>query len=107
MSRKHSLFASDTVLLQKQEVSQQNAQIMVMPETRISLKDEWLEAFWCDRCQETKWYHIQKQDNCTYKVSAAPSELGQQAVGTIHLQGNPCVSEFTNRYARMGGYKGS
>jgi uncharacterized protein YjcR len=86
VSRKHSLFASHTASLQKKEVSQQNAQIMVMLETIISLKDEWLEAFWCDRCQETKWDRIQKQENSTYKVSAAPSELWQQAVGIIHLK---------------------
>jgi uncharacterized protein YjcR len=85
-NKKRSKRRAICCLIQKKEVSQQNAQIMVMLETIISLKDEWLEAFWCDRCQETKWDRIQKQENSTYKVSAAPSELWQQAVGIIHLK---------------------
>lgn len=65
----------------------------------VHLTGEWLEAFWCDRCQKTQWYHVQKPDNSTYRVSVAPPRIWQQAVGVVHTEGNPTVSEFTQRNA--------
>jgi hypothetical protein len=79
--------------------------MLMAAKSAISLEGEWLEAFWCDECQETKWYHVQKQDR-TYKVTVASPKLWQQAVGVIDPDGNPSVGEFTRRHARMVRYSG-
>jgi hypothetical protein len=65
------------------------------------LQDEWIEAFWCDECQETRWYHVKKIDS-TYQVTLAPVHLWQTASGVLDPNGNPSVSEFTRKQARVG-----
>jgi len=70
----------------------------VASQTAVSLTGEWLEGFWCEECQETKWYHVRKREN-TYQLSVAPPELWQQAAGLAHPNGNPSVSEFTRKQA--------
>lgn len=91
VSQKHSLFDSIDLLKQKK--------LKMATKTTVHLTGEWLEAFWCDRCQKTQWYHVQKLNDSTYKVSVAPAEIWQQAVGVVHTEGNPTVSEFTQRNA--------
>lgn len=90
VSPKYSLFDSIDLLKQKK---------FKMASKTIHLTGEWLEAFWCDRCQKTQWYHRLKPDNYTYKVSVAPPQIWQQAVGVVHTEGNPTVSEFIQRNA--------
>ncbi|KAF3891118.1 MULTISPECIES: hypothetical protein [Nostocales] len=99
MSQKHPLFADRASQLQQRGASRQKALILVAKKTAVSLEGEWLEAFWCDLCQKTKWYHVKKQD-CIYEVSIASPALWRQAVNVIHIEGNPSVSEFTRRHAR-------
>jgi hypothetical protein len=108
------LFADRVGQLQQRGVGRQSALILLASRTAVALEGEWLEAFWCDHCQESNWYHVKKhnhhsvqQRNChTYEVRIAPSELWQQATGVINPEGNPTVGEFTRRQARMVGYKG-
>ncbi|WP_238553591.1 hypothetical protein [Fortiea contorta] len=114
VSQKHQLFADSAGQLQKRGVKRQNALILMAAKTAISLQGEWLEAFWCDQCQQTKWYHVKKSaitsavnQACTYKISAAPPEYWQQVSGVISPEGNPSVGEFTLRHARMVGINSS
>ncbi|MBW4633629.1 MAG: hypothetical protein KME30_17560 [Iphinoe sp. HA4291-MV1] len=105
VSQKYPLFADRAGQLQQRGVRRQSALMLMAAKSAISLEGEWLEAFWCDECQETKWYHVQKQDR-TYKVTVASPKLWQQAVGVIDPDGNPSVGEFTRRHARMVRYSG-
>jgi hypothetical protein len=73
----------------------------------VSLPGEWLEAFWCDQCQETTWYHIQKQGDRSYLVKPVPQDLWQQVYNVIQPSGNPSVGEFTRRQSRMVGFRGA
>ncbi len=88
-------------------MSRRNALLLTANQTTVALPGEWLEAFWCDECQKTRWYHVRKQDAAdsskaaTYDVSIAPPELWQQASQLIDPRGNPSVGEFTRRQARM------
>ena len=91
VSQKYSLFANVDLLKQKK--------VKMATQSAVNLKGEWLEAFWCDRCQKTQWYHVQKINDYTYKVSVAPARIWQQAVGVVHTEGNPSVSEFTLKNA--------
>lgn len=104
VSQKYKLYADRVGQLQQRGIGRQNALILVATKTAIPLENEWLEAFWCDRCQETKWYHVKKYDR-TYEVAIASPQLWQQVSGVIHPQGNPSVGEFTKRQARTVGYR--
>lgn len=105
VSQKHTLFADRAEQLQQRGVGRRNAILSVAHHTTIALEGEWLEAFWCDECQETRWYHVHKSGN-TYKLIVPPPELWQQATGVIPAHGNPSVGEFTRTQARMSGYQG-
>ncbi|MFN6564370.1 MAG: hypothetical protein RMY28_031885 [Nostoc sp. ChiSLP01] len=102
VSQKYKLYADRAGQLQQRGIGRQNALILVATKTAIPLEGEWLEEFWCNLCQQTKWYHVKKYDR-TYEVAIAPSELWQQASGVIHPEGNPSVGEFTKRQARITG----
>ena len=104
VSQKYPLFADRAGQLQQRGIRRKDALILIASKTAIPLNGEWLEAFWCDQCQEKKWYHVRKQE-FTYDLSVAPPELWQQAMGVIYPQGNPSVGEFTLRHASMVGYK--
>lgn len=105
VSQKYTLFADQAEHLQQRGVGRRHAMMSVARQTTVSLEGEWLEAFWCDQCQETKWYHVRKHER-TYELSVAPPELWQQAIGVINAQGNPSVSEFTRKQSHMSGYRG-
>jgi hypothetical protein len=113
VSQKYKLFATDVAQLRKKGIGRQNAKILIASQTGVLLEDEWLEAFWCDECQETKWYHVKKNsqssdkniNRTSYSISLAPAELWEKAVGVDEARGNPSVSEFTRRHARMVSYK--
>ena len=106
VSPKRPLFADRPGQLQQRGVSRKNALMLVASQTAVPLTGVWLEAFWCNHCQETKWYHVRKKGDRGYEVSVAPVELWQQAEGVINPHGNPSVSEFTRRHARVTGYNG-
>ncbi|KOP23870.1 hypothetical protein AMR41_23805 [Hapalosiphon sp. MRB220] len=106
VSQKYPLFADRPGQLQQRGIGRQTALLLVAHKTAVPLEGEWLEAFWCDQCQEKKWYHLKKRDR-VYEVSIAAPELWQQAMGVIYPEGNPSVGEFTRRHARMVGCKSS
>ena len=103
-SQKYPLFAEQAEQLQQRGMSRRNALMLVASKTAVPLEGEWLEAFWCSECQQTRWYHVQKRTDCNYEISPAPPELWQQATGVINPHGNPSVGEFTRKHSRMLGY---
>ncbi|OKH56235.1 hypothetical protein NIES2101_00160 [Calothrix sp. HK-06] len=105
MSQKYKLYVDKPGQLQERGVSRLNALILVATQTAVALDREWLEAFWCEHCQKTKWYHVKKLDNQMFDISLAPSELWQQAIGVNNPDGNPSVGEFTCRQSRMNSYR--
>jgi hypothetical protein len=105
MSQKYQLFADTSGQLQQRGMNRKSALMLITNQTAVPLEGEWLEAFWCKQCQQTKWYHVRKGDNRTYTLSVAPRELWQQATGVIDPEGNPSVSEFTRKNARFGANK--
>jgi hypothetical protein len=111
VSPKHSLFVKSAKELQQRGISRQSSQLLIANNATVLLEDEWLEAFWCEECQETKWYHVKKctqkpsSDKVIYKASLAPPEQWQQAIGVINPEGNPSVSEFTRRQSKRVPYR--
>ncbi len=113
VSQKYRLFSSCPRQLQQKGIGRQNAKILIASQTAVLLEDEWLEAFWCDECQQTKWYRVEKlgknsdknAGRTSYSISLAPTQLWEQAIGVDEARGNPSVSEFTRRHARMASYK--
>ncbi|KAF3889686.1 MULTISPECIES: hypothetical protein [Nostocales] len=102
VSQKYTLFADKAGQLQQRGMGRKSSLLLIGRKTTVLLTGEWLEAFWCQHCQETKWYHVRKGDNI-YELSVAPLELWQQAMGVIPLQGNPSVGEFSLRHSRKVG----
>lgn len=105
-SKKYYLFADEPEQLQLRGVNRLAAQRLIRFHTTVSITGEWLEAFWCDRCQSTNWYYVCKTGERTYDVSLAPGELWQRVAGVVHPNGNPSVGEFTRTEARMLRYQG-
>ncbi|MEH2078340.1 MAG: hypothetical protein V7K57_28760 [Nostoc sp.] len=103
-SQKYQLFADRAGQLQQRGMSRRSALMLVASQTTVSIGGEWLEAFWCDRCQQTIWYHVCKSNERTYKICVAPQELWQQVTGVINPEGNPSVGEFTRKQAKMLNY---
>nr|WP_041549813.1 hypothetical protein [Chamaesiphon minutus] len=106
MSKKYYLFADRPEQLEARGIAHLTAQTLIGFHTTISITGEWLEAFWCDRCQSTQWYYVCKTGDRTYEISLAPDELWQRVTGVVHPNGNPSVSEFTRREARVKQYQG-
>nr|WP_242035028.1 hypothetical protein [Dolichospermum sp. FACHB-1091] len=104
VSQKYGLFAEQPGQLQKRGIARREAMILVAAKTTVSLNGEWLEAFWCKECQETKWYHVHK-NGTTYNLAIASEELWRQATGVIDPHRNPSVGEFTYRQSRTLGGK--
>lgn len=106
VSQKYKLFAERAGQLQERGVKRKYALMLIASHTTILLDGEWLEAFWCDHCQETKWYHVCRSGDRTYEISLAPYELWKQVTGVIEANGNPSVGEFTLRNSRRAGFYG-
>lgn len=106
VSPKYPLFADRAGQLQDRGVNRKNALMLMATQAAIPLEGEWLEAFWCPECQQTKWYHVQKVGDRAYRVAIAPPQLWQQVAGVIDPQGNPSVGEFTRRHSKMVGFSG-
>lgn len=107
VSQKHALYASSAEHLQQRGLSRRRAlTAMAGYAGVVPLTGEWLEAFWCDHCQENRWYHVRKLESNQYIVTPAPQSLWMQATGVILPTGNPSASEFTRRQARQTQFNG-
>jgi hypothetical protein len=103
VSKKYPLFADRAEQLQQRGMPRQNALRLVATRMAVPIAGEWIEAFWCEECQQTKWYHICKGEDRTFRVAIAPRDLWQYASGAIDPDGNPSVGQFTRRNSRMLG----
>lgn len=101
VSEKYPLFADRVEQLQQRGMPRENALRLVASRTTVPLDGEWVEAFWCEQCQKTNWYHVCKCDDRTFRVLVAPRELWQYVTGAISADGNPSVSEFTRKNSRV------
>jgi hypothetical protein len=101
VSQKYPMFADQAGQLQQRGMSRRSALMLVQTHTAVLIEGEWLEAFWCEECQETKWYHVRKSGDRAYELTPAPQELWQQVTGVTDPRGNPTVGEFTRRHSRM------
>lgn len=102
VSQKYPLFADQAGQLQQRGMSRRSAMMLVQAKTAVSIPGEWLEAFWCEECQQKKWYHVCKSDD-QYEISVAPPELWLQVAKVVNPQGNPSVGEFTRRQSKVIG----
>lgn len=67
--------------------------VQMITEAIASVKEEWLEAFWCEECQESRWYHVKHKNfgnNCThqapiYEVVSLPFEWEPQSIRHTYL----------------------
>ncbi len=106
VSQKHSMYADTAGQLCERGVSRQSALLLMATHTTVALTGEWLEAFWCEACQQATWYHVKRLESVRYEVRPAPAELWHQAQGVIHPHGNPSVGEFTRKGANMSRHGG-
>ena len=106
MSPKQKLYADRPEQLRQRGMSHKKASLLIGQETAVPLANEWLEAFWCECCQETKWYHVCKKEDGEYSVFVAERDLWKQVQGVIHPEGNASVGEFTRKHSRLHGYLG-
>jgi hypothetical protein len=102
-SKKYPLFADQAEQLQQRGMSRQNALRLVSARVAVPITGEWIEAFWCEQCQDSKWYHVCKGEDRSFQVTIAPRDLWQYASGAINPDGNPSVGQFTRRNSRMLG----
>lgn len=96
VSQKYPLFAETAGQLQQRGIKRQHAMMLINSHTTVAIQGEWLEAFWCENCQQSNWFHV-KRDGSSYGVRLAPYELWQQVSGVMNPDGNPSVGEFTRR----------
>jgi len=106
VSQKYALYTTEAEDLQQRGLSRRRSLTVIAGYGTVPLTGEWLEAFWCDRCQETRWYHIHRTEANQYTALVAPETLWMQASGVILTTGNPTVGEFTRRQARQTQYQG-
>ena len=100
------MFADRPRQLQARGVKPKYALMLIATKTTVAIEGEWVEAFWCSECEETKWYHVCKTGDRIYKVSLAPAELWQEVTGVIDPDGNSSVGEFTRRQSKRIGFHG-
>lgn len=106
VSPKYSLYTESPEDLQNRGMGRRTSLLVMATHRTVLLEGEWLEAFWCDDCNEVRWYHIWRIGDRNYEVQVAPPYLWEQATKVIHPRGNPSVSDFTRRQARMLGFNG-
>jgi hypothetical protein len=107
VSQKYPLHTTLPEHLQQRGMGRRVALTVVASLGTVPLQGEWLEAFWCDRCQATQWYHVRKTAANQYALATVPEALWLQASGVILPSGNPTVGEFTRRQARQITFAGA
>lgn len=106
VSQKHRLYADKAEHLRERGMSRQASLRVMASYTTVPIANEWLEAFWCEVCQQNEWYWVVKSPESAYILNRIPEDLWQQAQGVILADGNPTVSEFTRRQSRRMNYYG-
>ncbi|MDB9445944.1 hypothetical protein [Anabaena sp. CS-542/02] len=82
-------------------LSRRTGSLLISKYRTVPIKAEWLEAFWCQECQQRNWYYIRHFDDGRYEISLAPRELWQQVTGLIDSQVHGSMGDFTRMNARL------
>lgn len=106
VSQKHPLYANKAEQLRERGISRRNASMLIANRTTVTLTGEWLEAFWCEECQQNEWYWVKRSAEGHYELTSIPADLWERAQGVILADGNPTVSQFTRRHSRQTTYRG-
>jgi hypothetical protein len=106
VSQKHPLYADTPGQLQSKGINRLSAHMLIRINTTVSISGEWLENLWCDQCQVSRWYHVQKTGDRSYEIAAAPEALWRRVSGVIDPAGNPSVGQFTREQSRLTRYRG-
>ena len=108
VSPKHMLYITDSGPLVLAGIGKHRAnEILEAYNHALSIGNEWLECFWCDRCQASKWWHVTRRDRIIHELTPINRELWERASGVIRPEGNPTVGEFTRKNARANGVIGA
>ncbi|NJK38241.1 MAG: hypothetical protein HC835_11330 [Oscillatoriales cyanobacterium RM2_1_1] len=99
VSPKYPLYADQIGQLQSRGMNHKNAAMLITARTSVPLTNEWLEAFWCQECQETNWFYVVKKGQQLYAATPATRELWQKVTGLSDPSRNPSISEFTQRHS--------
>jgi len=107
VSAKYHLYVTEIGQLMLRGLSKRKSDELLAAFNRVlPLTGEWLECFWCEDCQSSSWWHVNRHDQQEYSLSSIPRELWEQASGVIRAEGNPTVSDFSRRQARATGVTG-
>lgn len=107
VSNKHHLYLTEIGQLVIRGLSRRKAdEILSAYNNVVSLTDEWLECFWCQSCEGSRWWHVKRLEKLTYHLSPVPRDLWEQATGVIRPEGNPTISQFSRQQARASGVHG-
>lgn len=105
VSQKYWLYADKAEQLCNRGMRKRMALSMMASYTTVAIEGEWLEAFWCEECQQNEWYWISRMEGAIYSLSRISTNLWQQAQGVMITSGNPTVSEFTRRQSKRPNYQ--
>jgi hypothetical protein len=106
VSQKYHLYAEHPEQLQQRGYGKKVSRLVIAQYGTVPVLNEWLEAFWCRDCQESRWYLVKKLEAREYNIELAPTALWEQVSGVISAWGNPSVGEFTRRQASQHGRAG-
>lgn len=106
VSQKHRLYADKAEQLCDRGMSRRTSERVMAHYTTVGIDREWLEAFWCEECQQNEWYWIRRSAEGHYEVGPVPDDMWECAQGVILAGGNPTVSQFTQRHSRQTTYRG-
>ncbi len=107
VSAKHRLYATEVGQLLIRGLSRRRSDELLQAYRHVlPLENEWLEAFWCEGCGCSRWWHVQRHGGLEHSLRPVPRELWEQASGVIRPEGNPTISQFSRRQARATGVQG-
>ncbi len=105
-SQKYYLYLDQAGQLQVRGIGRHTARMVLAVHGQVPLRNEWLECLWCRDCQQRRWYHVVRNEDCSHDLRPAEERLWQQVSGVINPQGNPTVGQFTRESARATGVHG-
>ncbi len=107
VSAKHRLYATEVGQLLIRGLSRRRSDELLQAYRHVlPLENEWLEAFWCESCGSSRWWHVQRHGGLEHSLRPVARELWEQASGVIRPEGNPTISQFSRRQARATGVQG-
>ena len=79
VSQKGWLYTDKAEHLQTQRLGLKALLSVISSYTTVSIDNERLEAFWCEGCQQGKWYWVARPPENDYTLNGIPKNLWQQA----------------------------